>query len=250
MKGNLIRKTAEALCRSKRTVAFTGAGISVESGIPDFRGPTGLWKKYDPMEYATIDAFLEDPGKVWNMLKEMGDLLDRAKPNPAHLALAKLEEMNLLRSVITQNIDNLHQAAGNKRVIEFHGTNQTLTCMLCGRQYSRQEINPGEIPPRCRCQGVLKPDIVFFGEGIPMDAQFAANDEAGTCDFMLVIGTSAIVSPARELPLMAQRAGATVVEINIEETQLTHYISHWILKGQAGQILQSVLQEIISLRKG
>ena len=250
MKGNLIRKTAEALCRSKRAVAFTGAGISVESGIPDFRGPTGLWKKYDPMEYATIDAFLENPGKVWNMLKEMGDLLDRAKPNPAHRALAKLEEMNLLRSVITQNIDNLHQAAGNKRVIEFHGTNQTLTCMLCGRQYSRQEINPGKIPPRCRCQGVLKPDIVFFGEGIPMDAQFAANDEARTCDFMLVIGTSAIVSPARELPLMAQRAGATVVEINIEETQLTHYISHWILKGQAGPILQSVLQEIISLRKG
>ena len=250
MNQDLIRKTARAIRQSQKVVALTGAGISVESGIPDFRGPAGLWEKFDPMEYATIEAFTADPQKVWGMLREMGELVAKSQPNPAHIALAKLEEMGLLSSIVTQNIDNLHQAAGSKRVIEFHGNSNKLVCMTCNRLYGRQEIDTETIPPRCACTGVLKPNVVFFGEPIPWGAHLEAREEAGRCQMMLVIGTSAVVSPACDLPVIAKRAGATVVEINVEETQLTPHISDWILKGSAGAILQSVLSEVMAAARG
>jgi len=244
MDEELIKKTARAIRQTKKVVALTGAGISVESGIPDFRGPGGLWEKFDPMEYATIEAFLANPQKVWVMLKEMGILLEKAKPNPAHFALAKLENMGYLSSIVTQNIDNLHQDAGSKRVIEFHGNSKKLVCLLCGRLYDQQEIHLDRLPPRCPCTGVLKPNVVFFGEPIPADAHLEAQKEAGSCGLMLVIGTSAVVSPACDLPVMAKRTGAAVVEINLEETQLTRQISNWLLKGPASKILSAVLDEI------
>lgn len=244
MDESLIRRTALAICQARSVVALTGAGISVESGIPDFRGPSGLWEKYDPMEYATIEAFRADPRKVWTMLLEMGSLLERAQPNPAHLALARLEEMGRLRSIITQNIDSLHQAAGSKRVIEFHGGNSRLVCLLCGRTHPRAEVKIEPLPPRCPCGGVLKPDVVFFGEPIPRGAHLHAEEEARSCQVMLVIGTSAAVSPACDLPVLAKGAGATVVEVNLEETQLTPHISDWILKGPASLVLQALLGEI------
>jgi NAD-dependent deacetylase len=222
----------------------------VESGIPDFRGAGGLWEKYDPAEYATIEAFQADPKKVWAMLKEMGILLERSKPNPAHLALARLEEMGHVRSVITQNIDNLHQSAGSRRVIEYHGSHQKLICLTCGRVYDREEVRLETLPPLCRCAGVLKPNVVFFGEAIPWSAHLEAQEEAKDCEVMLVIGTSAVVSPACEIPLMAKRAGATIVEVNLEETQLTRHVSDWILKGSAALILQGVLDEVRSLSEG
>jgi len=250
MEENLIKKTAQAICRSKKVVALTGAGISVESGIPDFRGPSGLWEKFDPMEYATIDAFVADPQKVWAMLKEMGSLVERAEPNPAHIALAQLERMGLLSSIVTQNIDNLHQAAGSQRVIEFHGNSSKLLCMGCGRLYDRNEIVLESLPPHCSCSGVLKPNVVFFGEAIPWKAHLEAKEEAGSCELMLVVGTSAVVAPACDLPLIAKRAGATIVEVNLEETQLTQYISHWILKGSASTLLQSLVNEIMSAGRG
>lgn len=245
---DLIRKTREAIGRSKKVVAFTGAGISVESGIPDFRGAGGLWEKYDPSEYATIEAFHADPQKVWAMLKDMGALLESSKPNPAHLALAKLEEMGHVRSVITQNIDHLHQEAGNTKVIEYHGSHRKLICLTCGEIYERDQVNLDRLPPRCRCTGVLKPDVVFFGEPIPWRAHLQAQEEAQNCEVMLVIGTSAIVSPACDIPVMARRAGAVIVEVNLEETPLTRHISHWILKGPASEILQAVLREIRVLK--
>src|SRR5512143_2254161 len=133
MNEDLISQTAQAIRGAQKVVAVTGAGISVESGIPDFRGPSGLWEKYDPMEYATIDAFQANPRKVWNMLKDMAHLLENARPNPAHRALARLEEIGMLGSIITQNIDYLHQEAGSKRVIEFHGSSKNLVCILCGK---------------------------------------------------------------------------------------------------------------------
>lgn len=241
MSKDLLHSTVEILKRAKKVVAFTGAGISVESGIPDFRGPSGLWEKFDPMEYATIEAFHANPKKVWGMLKEMAMILDRARPNPAHRALAHLEEMGRLSSVITQNIDYLHQEAGSKRVIEFHGTSKSLVCVLCGRLYDRRQVGLTTLPPRCACSGVLKPNFVFFGEPIPWGAQLEAKEEAGSCDVMLVIGTSAVVSPACDLPVMAKRAGAVIVEINLEETQLTHYISNWILKGSASDLLSRII---------
>ena len=248
MSEDLIKKTVQAIRHSKKVVAFTGAGISVESGIPDFRGPSGLWEKYDPMEYATIDAFCASPQKVWTMLKEMGSLLEKSRPNPAHLALAKLEQMGHLSSVITQNIDYLHQSAGSKRVIEFHGSSKNLVCMICGRMYERHEVDLLTLPPRCTCSGVLKPNFVFFGEPIPWGAHMEAKEEAGSCELMLVIGTSAVVSPACDLPIIAKRSGATIVEVNIEETQLTRYISNWILKGSASRILQSILEEVMETK--
>jgi NAD-dependent deacetylase len=245
---DLIKKTAGVIHRSNKVVAFTGAGISVESGIPDFRGAGGLWEKYNPSEYATIEAFHANPQKVWMMLKEMGSLLESSRPNPAHLALAELEEMGHVRSIITQNIDNLHQDAGNKRVIEFHGSHRKLVCLSCGRLYGREEVDLEVLPPRCRCTGALKPNVVFFGEPIPWGAHLQAQQEAKDCEVMLVIGTSAVVFPACDLPAMAKQKGATIIEVNLEETPLTRYISDWILIGPASSILQSVLEQVRSWR--
>jgi NAD-dependent deacetylase len=246
MSVELIKKTAQAIRRSKKVVALTGAGISVESGIPDFRGASGLWEKFDPMEYGTIEAFLANPKKVWAMLREMGDLLENSRPNPAHRVLAKLEQRGFLNSIITQNIDYLHQAAGSKHVIEFHGNGQKLVCMICNRLYNRREVKLETLPPRCACHGVLKPNVVFFGEPIPWGAHMEAREEAASCELMLVIGTSAVVSPACDLPLIAKSAGATIVEVNVEETELTRDVSHWLLKGSASLILQNLLDEIMS----
>ena len=248
MRDDLIKKTAGVIHRSNKVVAFTGAGISVESGIPDFRGAGGLWEKYNPSEYATIEAFHANPQKVWMMLKEMGSLLESSRPNPAHLALAELEKMGHVRSVITQNIDNLHQDAGNKRVIEFHGSHRKLVCLSCGRLYGREEVDLEVLPPRCRCTGALKPNVVFFGEPIPWGALLQAQQEAKDCEVMLVIGTSAVVFPACDLPAMAKQNGATIIEVNLEETPLTGNISDWILIGSASSVLQSVLEQVRSRR--
>jgi len=161
LKEDLIQRTAQAISHSRKVVAFTGAGISVESGIPDFRGAGGLWEKFDPAEYATIDAFRANPKKVWAMLKEMGDLLESSRPNPAHQALARLEEAGHLRSVITQNIDHLHQDAGNKRVIEYHGSHKNLVCMSCGRHYrkDRSEANSRRSSSRLAHRAFEPPSI-------------------------------------------------------------------------------------------
>jgi NAD-dependent deacetylase len=253
MDEELLRKTVELVSRAKKVVAFTGAGISVESGIPDFRGPSGLWEKFDPMEYATIEAFHADPKKVWGMLKEMAALLDRSRPNPAHRALARLEEMGRLSSVITQNIDALHQEAGSRRVIEFHGTSRSLVCVLCGRNYVRRQVKLDPLPPRCACSGVLKPEFIFFGEPIPWGAHLEAKEEAANCEVMLVIGTSAVVSPACDLPVIAKKRGAAIVEVNLEETQLTPYISSWLLRGAASDVLSRIVggvSDALRLRPG
>ena len=241
MNEDLISQTAQAIRGAQKVVAFTGAGISVESGIPDFRGPSGLWEKYDPMEYATIEAFQANPKKVWAMVKEMALLFVRSRPNPAHRALAHLEDMGRLSSIITQNIDYLHQEAGSQRVIEFHGTGRDLVCVICGRIYDRRRVKLEALPPRCACSGVLKPNFVFFGEPIPWGAHLEAKEEAGSCDVMLVIGTSAVVSPACDLPVLAKKRGALIVEVNLEETQLTRYISNWILKGAASEVMSRVV---------
>jgi NAD-dependent deacetylase len=250
MDEDLLRKTVEVIGRAQRVVAFTGAGISVESGIPDFRGPSGLWEKFDPMEYATIEAFHANPKKVWGMLKEMARLLDRSRPNAAHRALAHLEEMGRLRSVITQNIDDLHREAGSRRVIEFHGTSRTLVCVLCGREYERRAVSLEKLPPQCVCSGVLKPNFIFFGEPVPWGAHLEAREEAGGCEAMLVIGTSAVVSPACDMPVTAKKHGAVIIEINLEETQLTRYISNWILRGSASEILSRILSALSAARRG
>ncbi len=236
-----IIQVAERLAAGGGSVAFTGAGISVESGIPDFRSAGGLWEKFEPMEYATIEAFLRDPIKVWDMLREMDAVLAAAEPNPAHLGLARLEQLGVLSGVITQNVDNLHQRAGSREVIEFHGNGNRLVCMRCKRSLDAAEARrrrEEEFPPRCPdCHDILKPDVVFFGEPIPTLAGVEAMRLAQHAPVMLVVGTSALVAPASYLPVVAKKTGALIVEINREHTVLTGDLADVSLRGRAGELL-------------
>ncbi|MFH1134539.1 MAG: NAD-dependent deacylase [Pseudomonadota bacterium] len=249
MNSHELDSLCEYLTESKATMALTGAGVSVESGIPTFRGVQGLWEKYDIMEFAHIDSFRRDPAKVWRMLLELDRTILGARPNPAHLALAEMEKMGLLRMVVTQNVDNLHQKAGSREVVEFHGNSQNFRCLECGRAYSRGAIDLDKLPPRCYCNGLIKPDVVFFGEAIPWAANLKAFEMAKRCDLILVIGTSAVVAPAGEIPVMAKQCGAKVVEINPEETVLTGCVSDLLLKGSASEILFSAVQTIKQRRR-
>ena len=243
-----IVRLARDIQSASRVVALSGAGMSVESGIASFRGPGGLWEKYDPEEYGHINTLRHEPAKAWIMLCEMEREILKAKPNKGHYALAKLEKMGKLRTIITQNVDGLHHVAGNQEVIEFHGNLQTVSCMDCGYQVPSSEVNLDSLPPSCaKCNGPVKPDAVFFGEAIPQDALMRSHRESSTCDLMLVIGTSAMVYPAASMPEIAHDAGARVVEINPSETPLTGRISSYIVKGSAGEVLECVVQQLQSL---
>ena len=216
----------------------------MESGIPAFRGAQGMWEKFDPAEYATIGAFLRDPAKVWDMLAEMISVLGRASPNPAHYGLAELERIGILRSVITQNVDGLHQAAGSRNVIEFHGNPRELVCVACWKRYpSLRKIAEG-IPPRCICGAILKPDIVFFGEPIPWGAQDESEVEAKECGVLLVVGTSAQVTPACDIPRISKEHGAFIIEINPEETSLTRSVTDLHIPGTASSSINGLLKEV------
>ncbi|OPY64858.1 MAG: NAD-dependent protein deacetylase [Syntrophorhabdaceae bacterium PtaU1.Bin034] len=240
------QEVAQLFKEKGNIVAFTGAGISVDAGIPAFRGGQGLWEKYDPMEYAHIQSFLRYPDKVWTMLREMGDVILGAQPSPAHRALAALEKAGLLNAVITQNVDGLHQAAGNRNVIEYHGNHRRLICPGCSTTSPFTEESNKVIPyPRCdRCEEVLKPDVVFFGEEIPRTAMIRANHEANNCKVMLIIGTSGVVYPAADIPFMASSNGAKVVEINVSPTPFTSAITHHFIEGSASDILPGILEEL------
>jgi NAD-dependent deacetylase len=235
-----VREVIRLLRGRRDAVALTGAGISVESGIPAFRGSQGLWEKYDPAEYASIGAFLRDPEKVWRMLSEMTALCRGAAPNPAHAGLSELEGMGILRAVITQNVDGLHQAAGSRNVIEFHGNMESLVCIACWRSYPTRERWEGGAVPACDCGQILKPNVVLFGEPIPWLAQERAEEEARTCGVLLVVGTSAQVSPACDIPRIAKKAGAVVVEINPEETALTAAVADLHIPGPAAEVLREI----------
>jgi len=240
-------QATEILRQATHVIALTGAGISVDSGVPDFRSPGGLWERFDPMEYAHIQSFRANPCKVWEMLREMTGIVRDARPNAAHLALAEMERTGRLAAIITQNIDNLHQEAGSRRVIEFHGNGAKLVCLYCGQSFSAAEIEEratrdGQFPPRCPHDGhILKPSFVFFGEPIPMDAAADAHAEAENCDVMLVIGTSATVFPASGLPITARRAGARIIEINKVRTPLTDQIAHLSLQGSSTEIVPALV---------
>lgn len=242
---DIYREAAEKIAQARYGVALTGAGISVESGIPDFRSPTGLWSKYDPVEYGYIESFRRNPSRVWKMILEMIELLNHAEPNPAHLGLAELEQLDCLRTVITQNIDSLHQKAGNTNVIEFHGHARTLRCDECSKRYNAQKVTITDLPPRCSCGGPLRPDFVFFGEPIPSIAHYRAIDAARSCDVMMVIGTSAMVAPASTIPLIAKEHGASIIEINPSPSALTGSIVDIYVPAQAGK----AIPEIVSLTK-
>jgi len=212
----LIKEAADLLKSSRKTVALTGAGASTESGIPDFRGRNGLWSRYDPIEYGTIGAFRRNPEKVWRMLAELL-LFAEARPNEGHRALARLEEKKLLAGIITQNIDGLHQKAGSKRVVEFHGSLATFSCPVCGKSYGLPEVMELPLPPPCRrCASLLKPDVVFFDEQLPPTALQQTEELLQGTEVLLVAGTSCQVVPASFIPERVRRQGGRIVEINRE----------------------------------
>lgn len=238
-----IREAAGIIVNSRQTIALTGAGVSVESGIPDFRSSEGLWARYDPAEYATIEAFRRDPEKVWNMLREMEELVVNARPNAAHIGMGELEGMGFLHCVITQNIDNLHQAGGSRNVIEYHGNSSTLSCIWCGKRYSLKDVE-GARTPKCSCSKPLKPDVVFFGEAIPVDALNRSFELASTADAVLIVGTSALVSPANTIPMLARDKGAKLIEINKEKTHLSESVTDVFLGGNAGDVITALVAAV------
>ncbi|MBU1139603.1 MAG: NAD-dependent deacylase [Proteobacteria bacterium] len=215
---------AEAVARfqaASNPVALTGAGVSVGSGIPDFRSADGLWTVYSPDEYATFDVFMRTPAKAWELYRAMGKILLGKKPNPAHHALAEMEHAGLLNGVVTQNVDNLHQLAGNKNVIEIHGDHQHLQCVQCESVIPVREehYQAGDIPQCSSCAFPLKPNIVLFGEAVRSLGEIY--ELIFSCDLLMVIGTSAQVYPAAELPLMVKQNGGLLYEFNKESTVLS-----------------------------
>jgi len=238
------QELAGIIRRHPRVVALTGAGISVESGIPSFRGAGGLWDRFDPMEYAHIQAFRRDPAKVWQLLKELDATITRARPNPAHYALAELEAKGFLTGIITQNVDNLHQAAGSKRVVEYHGNALVFVCDTCKGHHPRETLDFSRTPLYCLCGGLIRPDVVFFGEAIPPAAQTEAEELAKHCDLMIVIGTSGEVAPASYIPAIAKEWNAVIAESNLEPTRLTSSLTDHFLKGSAGKLWPRVIKEL------
>jgi NAD-dependent deacetylase len=242
-----IKEAALILKKSRFTTAFTGAGISVESGIPSFRGDGGLWEKYDP-KVLDLQHFLHDPAESWVVIKEIFyDFFGRAKPNKAHHLLARMEKEGMLGRIITQNIDNLHQEAGSVILSEFHGNSKKLVCLHCHRKYFSGDISLEHPPPTCReCGGVLKPDFVFFGEAIPQLPLSEAYEAASISDVFLVIGTTGEVMPANQIPFMAKEFGATIIEVNPEPSNYTNKITDIFLQGKAVEVMQQLEKELFS----
>jgi len=247
-----ISAVAALVRAAGRIVVFTGAGVSTESGIPDFRSPGGIWTKYDPMEF-TINRFMssaETRRMQWKILIEAGLMKAQAKPNKAHHAIFELERMGKLSCVVTQNIDNLHQMAGNHptRVYELHGTMKYVICMNCDERYVASEILSGhdfdgEAPVCKRCQGILKPDVILFGEALPQYVFEDAVYHAESCDLMVVIGSSLVVYPAAQVPFKAKKAGAKFVIINIESTPYD-YMADVVINASAGEVMESIVREV------
>ena len=229
----------DKLQQAKKIVFVTGAGISQESGIPTFRGTNGLWRKYDPMKLATIDAFYENPKLVWEWYEDRRKNILAAKPNAGHVAIADLATRKEVW-VLTQNIDGLHQRAGSKNVLELHGSIITVKCTVCD---FKEKITGtfSEVPPLCKCGNILRPDVVWFGEPLPQDVWGEAMIQASSCDVMVVAGTSLAVSPANMLPIYAKQNGALMIEVNPEETLMSANMDLSIRSTSANALPELVL---------
>jgi len=256
---DLIKRAAKDLIDSKYAIALTGAGISTESGIPDFRGPSGVWTKNPEAEkraFRSYDMFLENP-KDWWVDRLTGPRLlqglEKASPNRGHYALADLEKQGTLKCVITQNVDGLHEKAGNVNIIEYHGNSLKLRCVSCGARFGRDEfdlealLKQDDLPPICpKCDGIVKSDSVAFGEPIPVICSHRSLEEAEKCDLMIICGTSAVVYPFANLPRVAkQRPNVTIIEVNAEQTPLTREgISEYLIQGKTGELLPKIVEEV------
>jgi len=247
-----IEKVAQMIVDSQKVVVFVGAGMSTESGIPDFRSPGGVWDRYDPQEFY-IQSFLESETsreRYWQMATEMYEAMKVAKPNRAHLAIAELERLGKLDCLITQNIDGLHFKAGHSpdRVLELHGTAMHVICMDCHKRYDRDAIQAriadGDKAPRCdACGGPLKPATVSFGQSMPEEETQAAYEHSAACDLFIVIGSSLVVQPAAQMPVVAKRSGAKLVIINRDATPCDS-IADLVVRGQASPTMAAVIERV------
>jgi NAD-dependent deacetylase len=240
-----VDQLAALLAASRRGIAFTGAGISTESGIPDFRGPNGVWKKLDPNDF-TIQNYIANPdhrARVWRMRVEQ--LGPRPEPNAGHRAIVEFERMGIIDSVITQNIDGLHQAAGSSTVLELHGNMREVMCLSCDRRLPMDDVvgrvRAGEEDPHCtECGGLLKSATVSFGQAMPADVVDDAFRRAEACDTCLVVGSSLVVYPAAGIPIQAKRGGARLAIVNAEETEMDD-LADVVIQGQAGEVLTAAV---------
>ena len=246
-----LDRAAECLTRARHAIALTGAGLSVESGIPPFRGPGGLWTKHGEPAMDGYQRFLCDPRRAWEdrlnpsgPMRELWEALAAARPNPGHDALVALEEIGVLKCVITQNVDNLHHLAGSRRLLEIHGNATLIRCIACVARYARASIDFAELPPRCpRCQGILKSDTVSFGEPIPPDVLEECFAEAESADCMIVAGTSATVFPAAQFPISIRQRGGDLLEVNPYESEITP-LCRLALRGAAAEVLPRLVERV------
>jgi NAD-dependent deacetylase len=242
MNPGVINEAATLLRQSRKSVVLTGAGVSTESGIPDFRGKNGLWSRYDPIEYGTLGAFLNNPRKVWQMLAELLEVID-AEPNTGHKGLARLEGKGLLAGVITQNIDSLHQKGGSKNIVEFHGSFENFTCLECGRNHLLQDVRESALPPHCKsCDKILKPDIVFFDEMIPESVLHETRKLLADTELLLVAGTSCEVQPAARIPYQVHNNGGKIIEINLEPA--LHGVADISLTGSFAAVMEELVRQL------
>jgi NAD-dependent deacetylase len=233
---------AQKLKGSKKIVFVTGAGISQESGIPTFRGKDGYWRRYDPMKLASIDAFYDDPKLVWEWYEDRRKNILSVKPNEGHFAISQMEEFKDV-VVLTQNIDGLHQRSGSTNVLELHGSIIRIKCTVCDFIDNITE-NFESLPPKCKCGGMLRPDVVWFGEPLPQNIWQSAIKEASICDVMIIVGTSLVVSPANTLPVYAKQNGAILIEVNPEKTVMSNDMTLSIQATSVG-----VLPKMLSIFK-
>jgi len=240
-----IKRASDIIRGARHVTAFCGAGISVESGIPPFRGENGLWSTYDP-KFLELNCFLQNPKESWELIREIFfDFFGRAEPNAAHIALARMEEENFIKAVITQNIDNLHFEAGSRKVYEYHGTAQYLVCVECTEKTSASEFDLDKLPPECpRCGGLVKPDFIFFGEIIPEPANTLSFQEAEKADIFLIIGTSGEIVPAAMIPEAAAKNGAKIIEVNIKPSSYTAGLTDVFLQGKASEVMTALAAEM------
>ncbi|TKJ21567.1 MAG: NAD-dependent protein deacylase [Promethearchaeota archaeon Loki_b32] len=244
-----INKAAELLINSKNAVVLTGAGISTESGIPDFRGESGIWAKYKPEIYGSIQSFLNDPSKFWKMAEDIAPTLFNAEPNAGHYAIAALEKMNIVKAIITQNVDELHQKAGSIIVYEVHGNINRFSCLGCRASYNKQQLlrkmkKEKKLPPLCDfCATPLKPSVVLFGESLPNFEKYMSIDLAKKTDVMLIAGSSLSVAPVCDLPLYTVSEGRKLIIINDEPTYLDER-AEIVINNKTGTILPLIVEQI------
>jgi NAD-dependent deacetylase len=242
------QELVERLARANNVVAFTGAGVSAESGVPTFRGPDGIWAKFNPAELASMEAFMRNPTLVWEWYAHRRTIIGSVRPNPGHVALAMMESLFSNMTIITQNIDNLHRRAGSRRIFELHGNIERSYCMQCRTPFPDVNTPPKGSVPLCSCGGTIRPDVVWFGEMLPEEAWESAVSATQETEVFLSIGTSAIVYPAASLPMMAKRSGALLVEINPDPTSLTDS-ADWFLQGPSGELLPELHRRVAQVTK-